>query len=249
MGTILDLIAYGLFYGITWTLAMLPKWLFYGLSDINAFLLCYVLRYRRQTVLGNLQRSFPEKQEAELRRIAWKFYRHLSDLFVESAFLMHASPLRMMKRFECENLEAFDPYFAQARSVAVAASHYCNWEFLTLVDCQINHQMLSVYKDIKNRRIAHLLKRSRERMGSVAVEMRSTLRTVVDFERRNIPILLGLIIDQTPSNVYHYWGRFLNQDTVVFRGIEQIAKRFDMPVFFFATCGKRAEGTTQCVCS
>lgn len=232
MRAALDILVYALFYGLTWTLAMLPRWVVYGISDVNAFLLRYVLRYRRSVVFDNLRRSFPEKHRREIRGIAWRFYRHLSDLLVESAFLMHASPQRMMRRFECKNLEILDKPFEEGRSVVVAASHYGNWEFHTLVACQIDHQMLAIYKAIKNKSVERLITRSRERMGSVVVEMRRTLRTVVEFERRGIPVLVGLISDQTPSNVYHYWGKFLNQETLVYRGVEQIAKRFDMPVYF-----------------
>lgn len=232
MGKYCDVVGSALFYGVTWVVAMLPRWLFYGLSDVCAVLLCFVVRYRRGTVRRNLERSFPEKSARERWAITWRFYRHLSDLFLESAFLMHASPRRMYRRFEVENLDAFTPYYREGRSVVVAASHYGNWEFLTLVDPLIEHKMLSIYKALHNKRIERIITRSRQRMGSVAVESRRTLRALLEYQRRGIPVLVGLITDQTPANPYHYWCTFLNQDTVVYRGIEQIAKKFDMPVFF-----------------
>ena len=80
MRHIWDLIRYGLFYGFTWSIAVLPRPIFYGLSDIVAFVLGVVIRYRRQVVHTNLERSFPELPIKERRRIAMRFYKHLSDL-------------------------------------------------------------------------------------------------------------------------------------------------------------------------
>lgn len=232
MGKVLGWVVYVLVYVFTWILSVLPQRLFYALSDVSAFLLCYVVRYRRGTVLGNLRRSFPEKSEAEVRRIAWGFYRHLSDLILEEAFLLHASAKRMMARCSYTNVELLTPYYEAGRSVVIAAAHYANWEFLTTAAPQIRHKMLSIYKPVNNKRLERLLTGSRERLGSETVLMKDTFRTVLRYEQQHVPTLIGLITDQTPWKGNHYWGRFLNQDTLVFRGIEHIAKRFNLPVFF-----------------
>jgi KDO2-lipid IV(A) lauroyltransferase len=43
-------------------------------------ILYYFPSYRRKIVRTNLQNSFPEKTEKEIRQIEKKFYRHLGDL-------------------------------------------------------------------------------------------------------------------------------------------------------------------------
>ena len=53
-------IRYALLGAFLHTLALLPLWLLYRLSDIAGFLLCHVVRYRRTTVHKNLTESFPD---------------------------------------------------------------------------------------------------------------------------------------------------------------------------------------------
>lgn len=56
---------------------------------------------------------------------------------------------------------------------------------------------------------------------------------------------IGLIADQNPPlRPNSHWFRFLNQDTVFFDGIEKMALKFHMPVYF---CRQRRlrEGITS----
>lgn len=228
----MQLLAYIFFYGATWLLAVLPRWLFYFFSDCSAVVLYYLIRYRRKVAEDNLRYSFPELSPKARRKIARRFYRHLTDLIFESAFLMHASARRIARRCDFTNLDLLEAQYDKGKSVVIAAAHYNNWEFLTAVAPRIRHHMLSIYKPINNKRIERLINRSREKLGSETVTMKNTLRTVIKYEREGIPTLIGLITDQTPTGENHYMGEFLNQPTRVFRGIEHIAQRFDLPVFF-----------------
>ena len=65
-------------------ISILPPWLLYGFSDVVCFLVYDVAGYRKGVVTGNLQRSFPEKSEAERKLIMRRFYHYLCDLFLET---------------------------------------------------------------------------------------------------------------------------------------------------------------------
>lgn len=227
-----DRLAYFAVYGLSWLVAILPRWLLYFNSDVMALLLYYVVRYRREVVEENLRYSFPEKIGKERRRIAKRFYRHLSDLIHESAFMMHASPKRILARCQYVNAEAFRRAYAEGKSVVVVAAHYNNWEFLTTAARASRLKMLSIYKPMSNKRIEQMVTRSRERLGSEAVPMRQVLRRVARSEREGEPIIIGLISDQAPDSGNCYLGEFLNQETLVYKGAEDIAKRYNLPVFF-----------------
>ncbi|MCF0180311.1 MAG: acetyltransferase, partial [Bacteroidales bacterium] len=56
----------------------------YYLSDFIFFLLYHVFRYRRKLVRKNLQDSFPEREEKEIKDIERKFYHHFCDYIVET---------------------------------------------------------------------------------------------------------------------------------------------------------------------
>lgn len=229
----MDRLAYVVVYALSWLVAVLPRWLFYFNSSVVAFFLYHVVRYRRAVVEENLKFSFPEKSERERRRIARRFYIHLSDLIHESAFMMHASARRILARCKYVGAAAFEAAYGRGKSVVVAAAHYNNWEFLTTAARASRLKMLSIYKPMHNKRIERLITHSRERLGSEAIPMHRVLRRVVKSEREGEPLLVGLISDQAPdSGGACYRGQFLNQNTLVYKGAEDIAKRFNLPVFF-----------------
>ncbi len=232
MRKLLDALAAALFFGLTWLVALLPQRIQYALADLLALLLYSAARYRRTVVYTNLRNSFPEKSPRDIARIARAFYRHLADLIVESAFMTHASKKRILARCTFDNIDRLLPYYHQGRSVVVAAAHYCNWEMLTCAQPHMRHLMLSIYKPMSNKRIERIMTRSRERLGSRTVPMRRTIRAVAHYVKEQHPVLVGLIADQVPVGSNHYGTTFLHQSTLVYRGIEHIAKLFDLPVFY-----------------
>jgi len=63
---------------------LIPFWKLYLLADILYFFLFYVFKYRRKIAFDNIRKSFPDKAEEDITRIVKDFYRHLSDITLES---------------------------------------------------------------------------------------------------------------------------------------------------------------------
>ena len=65
--------------------AVMPYWFkYYVVENLLFVLLYYCLRYRMKVVKTNLRNSFPEKSERELAVIRRRFYRTLSEIFVDT---------------------------------------------------------------------------------------------------------------------------------------------------------------------
>ncbi|HNY09893.1 MAG TPA: lysophospholipid acyltransferase family protein [Tenuifilaceae bacterium] len=226
-------LAFYLFYTITKILALLPLRLLYVISDINRFLLYYVLRYRRKTVTTNLKNAFPDKSKEELKTIEWKFYRHLCDLFAEIIFLLHSGAKRAAKLCTFSNVELVNSYYQQGKSVVAAGGHFGNWELYGLFPLYIKHTVLGAYKPLNNKPIDEFIKKSRERFGCVTIPMYSISRVALKWSQEGKPFFLGLINDQSPSRSHiGYWTTFLNQETPVYIGTEKIARKINQPVVF-----------------
>lgn len=224
---------FSLLYGSTWLIAQIPSKVIYVLSDLSFYLVYHIIRYRRNVVRTNLKNSFPEKELKEIIDIEVKFYHHFCDLFFENIILLHASRKRALKRCRFNNIEIFEEYYNQGKSVILCTGHYGNWELFALMGHTTKHKMVGIFKPLTNKRFEKLMNDARERFGGIPVAMMDTLRAVIDFKSKGIPIILGLIADQTPAKKdIKYWTKFLNQDTPVFLGVEKIAQKFDMPVIF-----------------
>ena len=167
---------YKLMRGMLKTFARLPLGALYILSDIACFVLYKVLKYRVDVVRRNLNRAFPEKSEAQLLKIEREFYRHLCDIFVETAKLAHISDSEMARRVHVEGAALVNDAIDRGRSVVLMLGHYGNWEWITYAARSFRPEatMCEIYHPLRDKV-----------MDRIMLELRSRFGT------ENIPILTG----------------------------------------------------------
>ena len=227
-------------------LSLLPFGLLYLLSDILFFFLYHVFRYRRKVVAKNLLNSFPEKSISDLKGIEKRFYRHLSDLILESVKTLTISSREIKKRYVFSNLDVISRYLNAGRSVIAVSGHYGNWEWGPVaIGLEFKEKVFVVYKPLSDKRFEHLINSMRSRFGTVMVPMKQTLRKLHEY--KDIPHVLVLVGDQTPTREEsQYFTTFLNQPTAVFLGVEKIALKTNDPIIYF-TINKIKRGYYECV--
>jgi KDO2-lipid IV(A) lauroyltransferase len=69
---------YYIVYGLFYLISLLPLFILYRISDFAYFIIYYVVKYRRDVVMSNLQIAFPEKSDTDKIQIAKKFYKNLT---------------------------------------------------------------------------------------------------------------------------------------------------------------------------
>lgn len=226
-------IVFYLTYAVIWTITLLPLRILYILSDFAFLFFYYFPSYRRKVVYTNLKNSFPEKTEKELKSIEKKFYRHLTDMFIESFKLTHMSNSQIMKRFTITNSEILDRLYNEGRDVAAVLGHYNNWDWLVCLPFFTKLQIIPIYKPLQNKYFDRYINKIRSRNGLVLAPMLGVIRTIVNNRKNNIRSLYAFLSDQTPpKGDIRHWVTFLNQDTPVFMGVEKIAEKYKMAVVY-----------------
>lgn len=222
--------------GLLLLLSKLPFSVLYKISDFLCFLLGRIIRYRRKVILENLAHAFPEKPEEEIKRIAAKFYRHLTDLMVETVKMNGMSPKEMDKRISFKGLERFEELYNQNRSLIVLGMHHNNWEWGSAIQPHMRHTLLMLYNPVRgNSELENFILKSREKWGGFSVPVHKSARSVLKFNRTGQPTALWLGADQTPSPSSKFWTIFLHREAPFFSGPEKIAARTNQPVFFHRT--------------
>ncbi|MEE4198097.1 MAG: lysophospholipid acyltransferase family protein [Bacteroidales bacterium] len=213
-------------------IAIIPFWFLYQFSNVLAFLFYYVFQYRKQVILTNLRNSFPGMADQEIRRIARRTYRNLTDILVESIKGFTLSEQQIKKRFTIINPEILNEYFDQGKSVIGVTGHYGNWEWGAIAgSMQIKHKAIALYKPLTNKYIDRFLKRIRAENGTLLKSIYKTTETFKKFKDQ--PCIFILVADQSPSSVRKaYWVDFLNQDTACLHGPEKHARKNNYPVLF-----------------
>jgi Kdo2-lipid IVA lauroyltransferase/acyltransferase len=226
-------IGYFIFYCINWIITLLPLSVLYVFSDFIYLVLYYIVGYRRKVVALNLRNSFPERTEEERKSIEKKFYRHLSDLMIETLKLTHMSRAQQQKRFTYTNLQILDKFREEKRDIIGVLGHYNNWEWPTLAPEYMKYKMIMIFKPLQNKYFNDYVNRNRSRFGIVLTPTSQVIKEIIINKRNNINTISIFISDQIPAKGdIKYWTTFLNQDTAVFTGAAKIASKYDMAMVF-----------------
>ena len=227
-------IGYYLFYGINWIITLLPLPVLYIFSDFLYLVLYYVVSYRRNVVATNLKNSFPEKTDKELKIIEKKFYRHLSDILVETFKSTHMTRTNQKKRFTYSNLEIIDKLREEKRDIIAIMGHYNNWEWPTLLPYYLKYKTIIIYKPLQNKYFNRFINNHRSEHGIVLTPTSQVIREIINYRKKDINTVSVFISDQIPAiGDIKYWTTFLNQETAVFTGAGKIASKYDMAIVFF----------------
>lgn len=224
------------FHIVKWWVAFLsvhPFWLLYLKSDLYYVMVYHVLRYRRKVVRQNLLRSFPEKDNMEIKAIERRYYHNLCDLFVEAPKMLRMKPNGYKYRIHYTNPELITRLQDGNKNVFYAIPHSGNWEwFGKMMPDLSNHNCLAVYKKVQNPVFEQLMLTMRTYDCQLEmVESNNALRRLTQVRDRQNAVLM--VADQTPfGRETDYWTEFLHQDTCWFTGLERMAKMLDYAVVF-----------------
>ncbi len=223
-----------LYYLVIKPLSWLPFSLLYLLSSFLYVVLYKLVGYRKKVVIRNLTASFPDKSDAEINQIVSRFYKHLSDLIVESVKFFSISKRQALQRLHVINPELIDDYADKGQSVIIVGGHYCNWEIIAIaLDLNIKHQSVALFTKQNDVFFNKVMLESRTKFGIKMVTTKDSARYFEQESRDNTAIIFGA--DQSPTyNKNVVWTHFLNQETALAFGTERYAKKYDYPVLYGA---------------
>lgn len=214
-------------------ISRLPLGVLYIFSDFLFIISYYLLRYRRRIVWKNLTKAFPEKEKIELRKIEREFYLNLCDYAVETLKLLTINEEELLKRVRFKNPEEAITHLKQGQSVLCLASHQFNWEWLMVcASIAYSAPIDFVYQSVHNKFFDNLSLMIRTRFGAHPVRRDGVARESI--RRNKITRGVAIMADQYPGygRDKKYQATFLNQNTVFFYGVNQLAQLTQYPAFF-----------------
>lgn len=216
-------------------ISSIPFGILYAISDLLAFVVCDIARYRRKVVRRNLTESFPELAPAAIRRIEKDFYSHFTDNILETCKMATITPQEMMRRMRFPNVESVNALLRQGRPVALFLGHYGNWEWISSMPLWLEKSATAaqIYHTLSSPAVDRLMLWMRSRQGAVNVEMRRTAHFIVEQAAAGRTSIIGFIADQSPRrNDARHFLPFLNHCTPVITGTEKITKRYGYEAYF-----------------
>ena len=230
-------------------ISKLPLKVHYFVGDILSWIAGKLFRYRYDTVIVNLSRSFPDKKYKEISAIAKEFYRHFGEIVAEAMWYGGSSYKRLYKSgiVTVTNAEELNELYLSTPSMTVLSTHCGNWELLggflgyrttSGEKVAIREEEISVvYKKLSNPVSDEVFKRNRvaplEIVGTKCeVESSNILRYALSHKgERRVYIYPA---DQAP-----YWyagkhpiGEFMHQQTNAMLGSMGVACKMSHSVMY-----------------
>lgn len=228
----MQLFIFVLVYPLLWFVSILPRPLFYLVSDVFFIKLYYVIGYRKKVVLENLSICFPNESKVYLRKVRKKFYYHLCDLFLEMIKTMSLSKAGVKKRYEVQNINTLQ-HILKTKSVLLVCSHYANWEWNVSINNHIEEAGYAVYQKIGNVYFDTWIKKLRSRWNTIPITQAETMKTVLKNEKSGIKAVYGMVADQSPPmSKTKVWESFMGIEVPVYNGAEVMARKLDLAVVF-----------------
>ncbi len=223
---------YYIIYGFLYLLSLLPFPVIYLLSDFIYFLLYYVFGYRKETVIANLQIAFPEKSDAEHKKIAKQVYHNLTDTFMEIIKLISMSDKTFEKRCKGD-FTVINELIKKGKNIQLHAGHQFNWEYGSLLMSKAIKTIPSyaIFMPINNKAMEKLFLKIREKYGTIFIK-------ATEFKEKRDEIfserfVFFLAADQNPGNPgTAYWQNYFNKPAPFITGPEVGGIKNDTSIVF-----------------
>lgn len=219
-----------LYYCVVYPLSLLPLWILYGLSDLVFLLFMSILPYRKKVVQINIENSFPDLSPRDQAVLVRGFYRHFSDLLIESIKNLSISKEELLRRMKVLNPEVLQELEKKGKSVLFVSGHFNNWEwFITSQALLVPFDSYGIGMPLSNGFWDKKLTERRQRFGLKVVNAKNYKEM---FQQEKAVSVL-VLTDQAPADSRKsYWMEFLQQPTPILFGVEQMANEFDLSVVY-----------------
>jgi KDO2-lipid IV(A) lauroyltransferase len=144
----------------------LPFWAGKLASRIVYFIVRYILRYRRQTILSNVQRVYGDQPPKPYPQLIKEIYLNFVYLWMEFLQFPKYNQQNFRKYFHIHNEELVHQALAKGKGVIFITGHLGNFEIMTYLMPFLGHPFNLIMKKIRNPLVNALIVGRRTVRGS-----------------------------------------------------------------------------------
>ncbi|MCX7806306.1 MAG: lysophospholipid acyltransferase family protein, partial [Planctomycetota bacterium] len=187
-------ITYWVVVFLAWLLRTLPERLALWLGRTFGGLFYYLNFRHRPVCLANLRIAFPEKSEAERRKIARACYRHIGQSVAEFARFPKIDGNNIHKYLDRENMHIVDGLLKEGRGVIAVTGHIGMWEMTGFGTSCMGYPLDSVARPIDAPRINEFVEKLRRSRGQRIVNKQGAMIQILKSLKEGR--IFGLLMDQ-----------------------------------------------------
>jgi len=211
-----------LFVGLLWLLHGLPLRILAPIGEALGMVLFALVRHRRQVVLTNLGRSFPEKSEAAVHALARAHFRLLGRSLLERGILWWASPERLDRLMHVRGAAQVRELLDGGTPVILLVPHFLGLDMGGTATTR-RFDVVSIYARQSNQVIDRWLYHGRSRFGDQMLLPRDeSIRSVVKAMKAGRPFYY--LPDMDHGRKESIFVPFFGIQTATITGLPRFAK-------------------------
>ena len=164
--------------------------------------------------------AFPDKSEADIRKISKQIYHNLTDTFMEIIKLISMSEKTFNKRCNGD-FSMIDELIKKGKNIQIHTGHQYNWEFGSLFMSKTITKIptYAIFMPLNSNAMERLFLKIRQKYGTIFIK-------ATEFREKRIEIFKNrfvffLAADQNPGNpASAYWQNYFNKPAPFITGPE-----------------------------
>lgn len=215
---------------------LLPKFILYKILKIIAKLFFILEKRRSKLTLINLKAAYPDKDEKEIKKLAFNSYESVATTLAEIILMLQdKTNLDNMIENPQEFLEKMEHHTKNAKNgIIMITAHFGNWELAAEFLALHGYPLLVIGREGNNKLIEkNITTPFREKYGNKNVYKRNALLGIIKTIKRGK--IAGLLYDQKSGGKNSVKVNLFNLPADTTKSIAELKLRFNpkiLPIFF-----------------
>jgi KDO2-lipid IV(A) lauroyltransferase len=198
-----------------------------------AYLFFYFIPIRKNVVIENLSKAFPELAGNEINRIAFNCYKNFIISLIEIMYMRGMDKKEIINILPAGNADLIKRKYEEGKGVILLSAHFGNWELIAAsVSARINIPLHIVVKPQRNPYVNEWMNKVRTKWNNKIIPLGVSIRQVYkEIKNKN---LVAMVADQRGP----YEGirlKFFGINTAVYSGPAILAIKTGAPIIYGLT--------------
>lgn len=214
--------------GFAFCVYALPVQIKYLIGDMLGCLWFDIFRIRRNVILDNISKVYPEKSLRKKTKLARMSLRNMGRDLVEYSYLPFFSQIDLDKMYEFEGEEHISAALAEGKGVCLLTLHLGNGDLALAALSKRGYPVYLISKEFKIKWLNELWFGMREKVGARFIPPRNSSYAVLKALKKNAAVIF--VLDQFTGPPIGVKTTFFGHETGTGLGLALIAERADTPV-------------------
>lgn len=199
------------------------------LAKILATIFFHFIPIRKNIVISNLTKAFPEKSESEIKKIAYSNFVSMGITFMEIMAFQQMDEEQILSLSDINNIELAQSKVNTGKGSILLTAHLGNWELGALTMGLVLEKRINVLvKKQRNKLVADWMSEIRERFNNKEIPLGASVREL--YKTLISGGVVGIVGDQRGKKEDGIVVQFFNQPTVTFQGFAALAIKNRVPI-------------------